>query len=217
MIRVGLFVGLAYLSGSIPAGYLAGRVAGVDLRERGSGNLGSSNVLRVLGPSAALPVALVDVLKGFVPVWVFPLYDGTAAAHLALLYGTAAVAGHVWSVFLRFDGGKGIATAAGVLLALSPTTALVATAGWLGLAAVTGAPSVASLTAVTLAPLLAWGLGEPASAVTFTVALVPFAWWTHRENVSRLRRGDELALDEGWRDGGTDAPPPEPSREGSGP
>lgn len=202
MIRAAAFGLLAYLLGSIPTGYLAGRRAGIDLREHGSGNLGSSNVFRILGPGAAVPVALADVLKGFVPVWAFPLYDGTAAAHLPLLYGAAAIAGHVWSSFLRFQGGKGIATAAGVLLALSPVTGLVALTGWLGMLLLKAPPSVASLTAVTLTPVLAWGLDEPASTVAFTVALVPFAWWTHRENLARLRSGDELALDGDWREGG---------------
>lgn len=194
------FVLLAYLSGSVPSGYLAGRLAGVDLRDRGSGNLGSTNVFRVLGPTAAIPVVLTDVLKGFVPVWLFPLYDGTALAHLPLAYGVAAITGHVWSGFLRFEGGKGIATAAGVLLALSPLTAVLGVLVWLGLVALTGAASIASLTAVTLTPLVAWGLDEPAATVLFTVALVPFAWWTHWDNVSRLRRGDELALDGGRRE-----------------
>lgn len=200
MTRAVVFLLLAYLAGSVPSGYLAGRFAGVDLREKGSGNLGSSNVFRILGPAAAVPVVVVDVLKGFVPVWAFPLYDGTAVAHLPLLYGMAAIVGHVWSGFLRFEGGKGIATAAGVLLALSPATALLGVTGWLGVVALTGAPSVASLTAVSLAPLVAWGLGEPGSTVAFAAALVPFAWWTHRDNVSRLRRGDELALDGGRRE-----------------
>ncbi len=216
MMQAAAFVLVAYLCGSVPAGHLAGRRAGIDLRRRGSGNLGSSNVFRVLGPRAALPVAAVDVLKGFVPVWYFPLLDGTAVAHLPLVYGAAAIAGHVWSVFLRFDGGKGIATAAGVLLALSPVTGLVAATGWLGLLLSVGAPSVASLTAVTLTPLVAWGLGEPSSTVAFTVILVPFAWWTHRDNLARLRRGDELALSgsggEGDRDGGAE----EPTERGAG-
>jgi glycerol-3-phosphate acyltransferase PlsY len=212
VIQAAACVLLAYLCGSVPAGHLAARRADVDLRRRGSGNLGSSNVFRVLGPRAAVPVAAVDVLKGFVPVWYFPLLDGTAVAHLPLVYGAAAIAGHVWSVFLRFEGGKGIATAAGVLLALSPVTGLIAATGWLGLLLSVGAPSVASLTAVTLTPLVAWGLGEPGSTVAFTLILVPFAWWTHRDNLMRLRRGDELALrgNDGESDGSRGAEHPTP-------
>ena len=209
MILPILFALLAYLAGSIPTGYLMGRWSGVDLRDRGSGNVGSSNVFRVLGPAAAAPVLLVDVLKGFLPVWYLPLFDGTVVPHLPLLYGVAAIAGHVWSVFLRFQGGKGIATAGGVLFALSPVTGLVAALGWGGLVLVTGAPSVASLAAVTLLPFAAWWLQDSPATVAFTLGIVPFAWWTHRDNVARLRRGDELRIrgsngPEG-RTGGSDA------------
>lgn len=194
MIRPVLFALLAYLAGSVPTGYLVGRWSGVDLRDRGSGNLGSSNVFRVLGPVAAAPVLLVDMLKGFLPVWYFPLLDGTAVPHLPLLYGVAAIAGHVWSVFLRFQGGKGIATAGGVLFALSPVTGLVAVLGWGGLVLVTGAPSVASLATATLLPAVAWWLQDSPATVVFALGIVPFAWWTHRDNVARLRRGDELRV-----------------------
>lgn len=209
MILPILFALLAYLAGSVPTGYLMGRWSGVDLRDRGSGNLGSSNVFRVLGPAAAAPVLLLDVLKGFLPVWYFPLLDGTAVTHLQLLYGVAAIAGHVWSVFLRFQGGKGIATAGGVLFALSPVTGLVAALGWGGLVLVTSAPSVASLVAATLLPAAAWWLQDSTATVVFTLGIVPFAWWTHRDNVARLRRGEELRIRGGsgtdGRTGGSDA------------
>lgn len=193
-MRLALFVLSAYLLGSIPSGYLAGRGAGVDLREEGSGNPGSTNVYRVLGLRAAIPVATVDVLKGFLPVWYLPLWDGAAVPHLPLVYGMAAIAGHVWPVFLRFRGGKGIATAAGVVFGLAPLTALVGVLVWVGMLLVTGAASVASLTAVTLMPLVSAGLEDPWSTVVFLTCVVPFAWWTHRENVARLRRGEELRL-----------------------
>lgn len=197
MTRVAAFVVLAYLCGSIPSGFLAGRRAGVDLTERGSGNLGSANVYRVLGPAAAFPVLVVDLLKGFLPVWYFPLHDGSAAPYLLLLYGAAAVAGHVWSGFLRFQGGKGIATAAGVLFALSPVTGLVAGLVWTGVVVMGRVPSVASLTTVTLLPLMAWGLQAGPSTIAFAGGLVPFVWWTHRENLVRIRRGNELLLGQG--------------------
>lgn len=193
-MRAITFLLLAYLAGSVPAGYLAGRWAGVDLRERGSGNPGSTNVYRVLGPRAAVPVAAVDVLKGFLPVWYFPLWDEITMAHLPLLYGVAAIAGHVWPVFLGFRGGKGIATTAGVVFGLAPVTALVGVLVWSGMVLVTGAASVASLTAVTLLPLISAGFQDPWSTVLFLTGIVPFAWWTHRENVARLRRGEELRL-----------------------
>lgn len=193
-MRALLFVLLAYLAGAIPAGYLAGRWADVDLRDEGSGNLGSTNVYRVLGARAALPVMMVDVLKGFLPVWYFPLWDEVTVAHLPLLYGVAAIAGHVWPVFLGFRGGKGIATTAGVVFGLAPLTALVGVLVWSGMVLLTGAASVASLTAVTLMPLISAGFHDPWSTVVFLTGIVPFAWWTHRENVARLRQGEELRL-----------------------
>ena len=125
---------LAYLFGSIPFGYLAGRARGIDLRQEGSGNLGATNVYRVLGARMALPVIVLDVLKGFLPVSLFPLWDGRAWPLLPELYGLAAIAGHIWPVFLRFRGGKGVATAGGVMLGLAPVAMLVAFLAWTGLA-----------------------------------------------------------------------------------
>lgn len=199
MIAVLLLVA-AYLLGSMPSSWLAGRLAGVDLRRRGSGNLGGTNVFRVLGWRYALPVVVADVGKGFVPVWFFPVWDGAGSPQLALAYGLAAIAGHVWSVFLRFDGGKGVATSGGVLLALAPLATLVGAAVWTGLVLATRTVSVASLAAATCLPFLTWLLDPPPETVGFTVALALFVWWTHRENVGRLVRGEELRFGEGAGD-----------------
>src|SRR5690606_28169444 len=111
-----LLVPLSYLLGAVPTSHWVGRaVYGIDLRRHGSGNLGATNVYRVLGWKAALPVMLMDVGKGFVPAWLFPRLDN-APWTWALAYGTAAVLGHVYSLFVGFKGGKGVATSGGVLL-----------------------------------------------------------------------------------------------------
>jgi len=181
----------AYLMGSIPTSYLVGRLHGIDLREHGSGNLGGTNAYRVMGPGAGVPVVLVDVAKGFVPAYFFPSWDGSAVGDLALLYGLAAIAGHVWSVFMRFRGGKGVATGAGVLVALAPTSALIGLLVWIGVVSITRYVSVASISAATLVPLSAWLTDEAASTVLFCAAIAIFVWWTHRDNLRKLARGQE--------------------------
>lgn len=185
------FLIAAYLVGSVPFGYLVGLAAGVDVSSRGSGNPGATNVLRVLGPGAASAVLVADALKGFLPVWFFPLWDGSALTGLAAAYGVATVAGHVWSVFLRFRGGKGVATGGGALLGLAPLAALVTVLVWVGIVIFTRTASVASLAAATSAPLAAAWFDASWSAVGFAAVLAGLVWWTHRDNLRRMRRGDE--------------------------
>ena len=189
-----LLVLAAYLMGSIPTSYLVGRLNGIDLRKHGSGNLGGTNAYRVMGAAAGVPVVLVDVCKGFVPAYYFPAWDGAALGDMALLYGLAAIAGHVWSVFMGFRGGKGVATGAGVLVALAPTSALIGLLVWIGVVLITRYVSVASISAATLVPLTAWLTDEARSTVLFCAAIAIFVWWTHRENLSRLAHGQENRL-----------------------
>ena len=112
---------LAYVVGATPTSFWVGRYGyGVDLREMGSGNLGATNTFRVLGGKAALPVMVVDIAKGWLPVFLFPQVDGSAAWTWALAYGAAAIVGHVFSFWVGFRGGKGVATSGGVFLALAP-------------------------------------------------------------------------------------------------
>lgn len=207
-MRVALFLVAAYLCGSVPSSHLAGRAAGVDLTRRGSGNLGGTNVFRVLGARWAVPVVAVDVGKGFVPAWFFPLWDGVGAPELALAYGLCAISGHVWSVFVGFDGGKGVATSGGVVFALAPVAAAVALLVWAGTALLSRTASVASLAAATLLPGLAFVLDNSTVTVAFTAVLAALVWWTHRGNVVRLREGREMTLGEGR--------PPEPGSPESG-
>lgn len=203
-MSVALLLVAAYLMGSIPSSHLAGRAAGVDLTARGSGNLGGTNVFRVLGWKYALPVVVADVGKGFVPAWFFPAWDASAGlplpggttVSLALAYGFCAIAGHVWSVFVGFDGGKGVATSGGVLLALAPLTVGIALLLWAGLAFLTRIVSVASLTAAAAVPVLAHVTAAPPETVAYGALLAALVWWTHRGNLARLVRGEELRFGE---------------------
>lgn len=184
-------LGLAYLAGAIPTSYLAGRVAGLDLREQGSRNLGATNAFRVLGWRAAVPVALVDIAKGAIPVWLLSPRVGNEP-WVPLAIGAAAIMGHVFSVFVRFRGGKGVATAAGVVLALAPLALLAAFAIWAILVKLTGYVSLGSLVAAVAFPLLAWAIGTANPwVVPVGCVLALFIVFTHRANLRRLLAGTE--------------------------
>ena len=195
MIHPAILVALSYLIGSIPAAYLAGKLTrGIDLREHGSGNLGATNVYRVLGPRIALVVLLVDALKGAVPVLVFPGLTAASRPDLwAIAYAVAAILGHVRSVFLLWrGGGKGVATAAGAFMALSPLPSLVALGVFVIALLAWGYVSLGSLSAAVALPVmiaLREGVRSPLFAVSAVVAA--FVFWTHRANIARLRRGEE--------------------------
>ena len=190
-MTLALWIAAAYLSGSLPTSYLAGRVAGIDLREHGSKNLGATNVYRVLGWRFAIPVGLIDVAKGTLPVALAARWaDGRE--WVPLLVGCAAVAGHVFSVFLRFRGGKGVATAAGTVLALAPAPLGICAVVWLVALKTTGYVSVASMLGALSFPI-AVRVIMPASIYLFWVGvvLVVFIIYTHRTNVGRLLAGTE--------------------------
>lgn len=195
MIHPAILVGLSYLIGSIPAAYLAGKLTrGIDLREHGSGNLGATNVYRVLGPKIAIVVLVVDALKGAVPVIAFPgLTDSPRPDLWAIAYAVAAIAGHVRSIFLLWrGGGKGVATAAGAFMALAPLPSLVALGVFIVVLLARGYVSLGSLSAATVLPALI-GLREGMRSPLFVVSAVvaAFVFWTHRANIGRLRRGEE--------------------------
>src|SRR4051812_10612435 len=140
---------ISYIAGSIPSAYLAGKFRGVDLRKHGSGNLGATNVVRVLGAKIGAVVFIADMLKGFLPVYFLPRYTETLRPELwALIYGAAAIAGHVKPIFLLWKGGgKGVATATGVFLALAVVPVLITQVIWIGVFYFTRYVSLASLVA----------------------------------------------------------------------
>ena len=189
-----LLVLLSYVIGATPTSYWLGKwVYGEDLREAGSGNLGATNTFRVLGWKAALPVMVVDVTKGWFPAWYFPRIDGQEAWAWVLAYGALAVVGHVFSFWVRFRGGKGVATSAGVLIALAPKAVLAALVAWLLVLAAVRIVSVASLAAAVTIPT--WLFFRPgaggAALLAFTIAMALFVFWAHRSNIRRLLAGTE--------------------------
>jgi acyl phosphate:glycerol-3-phosphate acyltransferase len=186
---------LSYLAGSIPSAYLAGKARGVDLRKHGSGNLGATNVVRVLGPKIGAVVFIADLLKGFLPVYFLPRYTETLRPGMwALVFGAAAIAGHVKPVFLLGKGGgKGVATASGVFLALAFVPMLIAEVLWILVFYFTRYVSLASLVGAAVLPIAILIFSRDPQSPVFiaSVIIALFVFWTHRANIGRLRRGEE--------------------------
>ena len=192
---VGLVV--AYLLGSIPSAFLAGKwTKGIVLRQHGSGNLGATNVYRVLGGKLAALVFLADVAKGYLPTFFLPALlvpTDSQRTLWALAYGVAAIAGHAKPIYLGWKGGgKGVATATGVFLALAWAPVLLAFVVWAGVLLATGYVSLASLVASLVLPAALLALRGPRSTLFIaSVVIAGFVFWTHRANIGRLRRGEE--------------------------
>lgn len=198
-----LLLALSYLIGATPTSYWVGKAFhGVDLREHGSGNLGATNAFRVLGWRSAAPVMAVDILKGFVPAWFFPGMVN-ASFGWTLAFGAAAILGHMFSLWVGFKGGKGMATSAGVFLALAPWAALAAVAIWLVVTFSTRIVSVGSIAAALALPFLVALLPHRGGGmlVVFTAALAVFVIWAHRTNVRRLLKGEEHRFGRRSREG----------------
>ena len=186
---------LAYIAGSIPFAHLAGKAKGVDLRKQGSGNLGATNVYRVLGWKIGVAVFLADAAKGALPVLLLPprIESERDPVFWAIGVGIAAIAGHVRPLFLKFrKGGKGVATAAGVFLALAPVPMLISFAVFVAMVLATGYVSLGSLVSAVLLPtLLAVTEGVHSPKFIVSAVIATFVFWTHRANIGRLRRGEE--------------------------
>jgi glycerol-3-phosphate acyltransferase PlsY len=190
-----LAVALAYLAGSVPSAYIAGKAFGVDLRKHGSGNLGATNVIRVLGAKIGLVVFAFDVAKGAVPVLLLPQYTVSPwpRVWIAIACGIAAILGHTRPAFLLFRrGGKGVATAAGVFLALAPVQTLLTLIVFAVVLLTSGYVSMGSLIGASLLPvLIAVTLGYKSPVFAISVLVGVFVFWTHRANIGRLQRGEE--------------------------
>jgi glycerol-3-phosphate acyltransferase PlsY len=192
----------SYLLGSIPFGYLAGRIAGIDIRKCGSGNVGATNVMLTLGKSYGYPVFVADFLTGFSavkmsiliatrvqPEWISSEVFGIAAA-------ISSVLGHSFPVWLRFKGGKGVATSGGALFGLAPIAALVGAAIWILTFLLTRYVSVASIVAAAALPLIilitTWLSQTSGKLLVYSsVCLAALVIWRHRSNLSRLMSGTE--------------------------
>jgi len=186
------WLGASYFLGAFPTSFVAGKLGrGIDLREHGSKNLGATNVFRILGWKYAIPVALVDVAKGGVPVALFGAWSGLGGGWHAA-FGAAAVLGHMFSPFVSFRGGKGVATAAGMFLALAPLAIAIALPVWGLCLWLTGYVSLSSIVAVVTFPV--WvRLTAPASlpALYASIGLALLIVFSHRANIRRLLAGTE--------------------------
>jgi glycerol-3-phosphate acyltransferase PlsY len=193
MLTAALWLLASYLLGAIPTSYLVSRAfAKIDLRQHGSGNLGATNLYRVLGWKYAIPVALFDIAKGAIPVLYFAPQVSSSEL-FALACGVAAILGHVFSVFVQFKGGKGVATAAGVMLGLTPIALAVAAAVWGVVLLLTGYVSLSSIAAAAVLPVAVYLLEHPRTPELFWV-IVGVALGVivlHRRNIQRLIKGTE--------------------------
>jgi glycerol-3-phosphate acyltransferase PlsY len=186
-----LFLLGTFLFGSIPFGRFIGQwVAGIDITQRGSGNIGATNVARVIGVKWGILTLFLDGLKGYIPLFLFPLLFPQSEAILALT-GLFALLGHQYSVYLRFRGGKGFATALGVYLALSPAACLasllvfvIMVYGWRYI-------SVGSMVSSCVVPLMLLVLGESSLLITLTLIMSALIFMNHRDNLYRLAQGQE--------------------------
>lgn len=197
----------AYLFGSIPSGYLAGRAKGIDIRTVGSGNIGATNAFRILGKTAGTIVLVVDGLKGFLAVALVPAlarrllpatsWTPQSQEFLRITAGVVVVLGHNYTCWLKFKGGKGIATSAGALAALVPFTFVVALVTWVVVAVVTRYVSVASILAAVTLPFATWAAyrwwGAPYTLlmIIITSLMGALAIYKHKSNIVRLMNGTE--------------------------
>lgn len=191
---------LAYLIGSIPTGYIVARAAkGIDIRDYGSGNVGATNTMRVLGKRLGALVLLVDMAKGAFCVLVLPAMFYTCNMHTSLaafkVYIAAfAIFGHIWTIFLKFKGGKGVATTCGVFLTMAPLPALVALLIWLFVVSISKYVSLASLVMSAALPLLMLVFRQPYPYFIISLILFLLITYTHRENIKRLFSGTEAKI-----------------------
>lgn len=193
---------IGYLLGSCPNGYLVSRARGIDIRQHGSGNIGATNVLRVLGKKWGYLVFALDALKGFAAVRIAfaigsaSLIGDTQRDLVGIVAGLACILGHTFPVWLGFRGGKGVATSAGVLLGLMPIAVFSVLAVWLLLFQITKYVSVASIGAALALPLfviayLRFGMLTGASLLPFSILIGGVVVWRHRSNMQRLLQGKE--------------------------
>jgi glycerol-3-phosphate acyltransferase PlsY len=188
----------SYFLGSVPAGYLAGKARGLDVRTMGSGNIGATNAFRVLGKTAGTVVLMADMLKGFAaarwaPLLALYLFPGAEPQreYLKLAAGVAAILGHNFTCWLKFKGGKGIATSGGVVLAWAPLACVTALALWGVVFAATKFVSLASIAAALVLPVAVWCWDGSLTMTAVMAALSALAIYKHKANIQRLLAGTE--------------------------
>jgi len=197
----------AYLLGSIPTGYLVARAKGIDIRKVGSGNIGATNAFRVLGKPAGVFVLVADALKGALACTLLAnlilraFETQTSPFHHAMtervIAGIVAVLGHNFTCWLRFKGGKGIATTAGVYLAIAPLSVAIAVGAWIIVFAATRYVSLASIAAAIALPAAVWLTYSSVPLGIATTAIGAMAIWKHKSNIARLKAGTENRIELG--------------------
>jgi acyl phosphate:glycerol-3-phosphate acyltransferase len=205
VLPIALSLGIAYLLGAIPTGYLCGKILkGIDIRQHGSKNMGATNVFRVLGKGPGIAVLLIDIAKGIIPVTVVANALGLGDPLVLVLIGAVSVAGHNWTVFLGFKGGKGVATSLGVIIGLAIQISgirpvLFLTVGiWLVLFLLFGYVSLASMIAAVALPILMVSFNAPFPIIILSMLLCVFIVIRHRSNLSRLLKGQENRIQLPW-------------------
>ncbi len=191
----------AYLLGSIPTGYLVAKAKGIDIRTVGSGNIGATNAMRVLGKPAGIFVLIADALKGYLAVWLLMKlaidyllpWDSLGGSYeiIAVVAGLFAIVGHIFPCWLKFKGGKGIATTAGVLLALAPWALLIVFGVWIVFFAATRYVSVGSIGAAVVLPFVTWQTTHLPLITGLMGVISTLAIYKHKTNIRRLLNGTE--------------------------
>ena len=184
----------AYLIGSIPFGLLLSRRSGIDIRQHGSGNIGATNVSRLVGKKIGLLTLFLDAAKGFLPMLAAGLLlggDDSSRDLITALCGAAAVTGHMFPVFLRFKGGKGVATALGIFLYLAPKALLISVAVFLAIAVPSGFVSLGSLLGSAAMPPSLYFFNEPEWKFWLAAFVALMIWIKHQQNIRRLLNGTE--------------------------
>ncbi|QHI68555.1 glycerol-3-phosphate 1-O-acyltransferase PlsY [Tichowtungia aerotolerans] len=191
-IQIPLLTILAYLIGSVPFGLLLAKTQGKDIRKLGSGNIGATNVLRCLGKPLGITCFVLDVLKGFLPAFLFPNI-GNCGAEFGILFGAAAILGHNFPIFLKFKGGKGVATSAGVLFGVAPMAVVAGLLVWVIVLKVSGYVSLGSIIAALAVALIGWIRVDHYGVVTAAALtlLAALSIYRHRANIQRLIAGTE--------------------------
>jgi glycerol-3-phosphate acyltransferase PlsY len=185
---------VSYLIGSIPTGYLVAKARGVDIRSVGSGNIGATNAFRVLGKTAGITVLLVDAIKGYLACRFVAFGPGAPSEMHQMIAGLFAILGHNYTCWLRFKGGKGIATTAGVLLALAPIGFAVAIATFLIVLGLSRYVSLGSIIAAIVLPFGVWLGGGSVRMISLMAFLGGMAIYKHRSNIKRLMAGTESRI-----------------------
>lgn len=190
---------IGYFIGAIPFGLVIGRMVGVDVRTQGSRNIGATNVNRVLGKKLGIVTLICDCLKGYLPMYgaAVLLPESLNKELLVALTGLSAVLGHMFPIYLKFHGGKGVATGMGVFLYLSAPAILISLVVFLATVAVTGFVSAGSLLAAGLIPLWLYFLGASKVTIGTAAVIAVLIWFKHHENISRLLQGTEKS----WKKG----------------